>query len=517
MVATTELSGPDLERGVSAESLPDGGTLLGHAEGEAVLLVRRGQELFALGASCTHYGGPLAEGTVVGDSIRCPWHHARFDLRTGAATAPALRGVTCWRVERRGPMIVVRGKRASVAPSALIGPDVPERLVIVGGGAAGHAAATTLRREGYPGRILMVSIDASVPYDRPNASKDYLAGTAPEEWMPLSPPESYAAEGIELRLGTAVREIHAATRRVVLDRGEFVPYDALLLATGAAPIRLTIPGAELRHVHYLRSLADSRAIIDRAKHARRAVVVGASFIGLEAAASLRARGVEVHVVAPDPPLVRPLGPRLSAFIQRLHEQHGVVFHIGPVVHAITRDYVTFSDGSEWPADMVVVGVGVRPDVALAVEAGLRVDGGVLVDEYLQSSAPGIYAAGDIARYPDARTGRSLRVEHWVVAQRQGETAARNMLGQRVRYEAVPFFWSQHYDTAIHYVGHAERWDRMEIAGNVEAGDCVVAFCDGERIAAVATIGRDEAGLRAEAALERDDQAALAALVAESAR
>jgi NADPH-dependent 2,4-dienoyl-CoA reductase/sulfur reductase-like enzyme len=291
-------------------------------------------------------------------------------------------------------------------------------------------------------------------------------------------------------------------KRVHLEDGGVESWDALVLATGADPQRLSIPGAELPHVHTLRTLADSRAIIAAAAGAKRALVVGASFIGLEAAASLRARGLEVNVVSPSPPLSRVLGPELSAFVQRLHESHGVRFHIGKKPVGIRAGMAMLDDASHLPADLVVVGVGVRPQVALAEQAGLTVDDGVVVNEHLESSAPGVYAVGDIARWPDARSGERIRVEHWVVAERQGQTAARNLLGARERFTCVPFFWSQHYDLAINYVGHAPRWDAIEIDGDLEKRDATVRYLVGGRVRAVVTLGRDRASLEAELAMER---------------
>jgi NADPH-dependent 2,4-dienoyl-CoA reductase/sulfur reductase-like enzyme/nitrite reductase/ring-hydroxylating ferredoxin subunit len=505
----TELSGPDFGTGVSVADVPEGQPVLGHAQGEAVVLVRRGNEAFAVGGSCTHYGGPLAEGVVDGDTIRCPWHHACFSLRTGEALhAPALSSVACWSVERQGDKLLVISKKDVPAKKAS-GP-LPKQIVIVGGGAAAHAAAEMLRREGYDGKILMVSADPAPPVDRPNLSKDYLAGNAPEEWIPLRPPEFFAENRIELMLGVRVTAIHPTTKTIATESGANISYDALLLATGGEPNKLTAPGAELGHVFYLRTLADSRAIIEASKTAKRAVVVGASFIGLEAAASLRTRGLEVHVVAPEArPLEAVMGSEIGNFVRALHEEHGVVFHLEDTVRAIEKGKVILASGSALPADLVVAGIGIRPRVELAEKAGLTVDRGVVVDEYLQTSAPGVFAAGDIARWPDRHSGQKLRVEHWVVAERLGQIAAKNILGQKVPCSIVPFFWSQHYDVPIAYVGHAKRWDRTDISGNVGQKDCTVALRAGQKTLAVITIGRDKESLEAEIAFEHDDAARLA--------
>jgi NADPH-dependent 2,4-dienoyl-CoA reductase/sulfur reductase-like enzyme/nitrite reductase/ring-hydroxylating ferredoxin subunit len=507
-----QLEGPDLTAGVEVSDVKEGEVFSGHAHGEAVIVARHGTSFFAVGAACTHYGGRLAEGLLVGDTVRCPLHHACFSLRTGEALyAPALNPIACFDVEQRAGKLFVLQKRAAGEkrkPAA-----APASVVIVGAGAAGNAAAEMLRREGYAGPVTMFGAEDSVPYDRPNLSKDYLAGTAPEEWIPLRPTEFYAEQHIELRLGTPVDRIDAAARTITLTNGQSVPYGALLLATGADPVHLTLRGSDLPHVSYLRSLADSRSIIARCGGAKRAVVVGASFIGLETAASLRARGIEVTVVAPEAlPLARVMGDALGAWIKRVHEQHGVVFRLGTKPLAIDSAAVTIDDGTVLPADFVVLGIGVRPVTALAAASGLATDRGVVVDEHLRTSAPSVFAAGDIARWPDARTGQRIRVEHWVVAERQGQVAARNILGDKARFDAVPFFWSVHYDATISYVGHAESWERIDIAGDIEARDCALAFRRGKTTLAVATVGRDHASLEAEEAMERDDEAALHRIV-----
>jgi NADPH-dependent 2,4-dienoyl-CoA reductase/sulfur reductase-like enzyme/nitrite reductase/ring-hydroxylating ferredoxin subunit len=500
-------TGPDLESGVSIAEIPDGGTLAGHAGGKAVLLVRQGEEWFAIGAVCSHYSGPLPEGLVVGDTVRCPWHHACFSLRTGAALRPpALNDLTCWQVEQRAGKVYVTGK----APKARDGGRTtkrrtphPDSVVIAGAGAAGESAAETLRREGYEGRLTLYDPDPDAPYDRPNLSKDYLAGSASEDWIPLHPPEFYRERGIDIVHDRRVAAIEPKVRRIRLDDGSIVEFGALLLATGAAPIRLP-PEMERGKptVHYLRSFADSKAIVAAAGTAKRAVILGASFIGLEVAASLRARQLEVHVVAPDPrPLERVMGPELGDFIRRLHEEHGVTFHLGQKASRIDRGVVTLENGARLPADLVVAGIGVRPNVELAERAGLTIDRGVLVNERLQTSAPGVYAAGDIARWPDLHTGERIRVEHWVVAQRQGQAAARSILGESDRFRAVPFFWSQHYDVPINYVGHAERWDSIEVEGSIDARDCAVRFVRGGRALAVATVYRDRESLESEVSME----------------
>ena len=503
MSEATADRGPDLAQGILIGEL-DSGLLRGHVGDEDVLLVRAGAEIFAIGAFCSHYHGPLADGVVDGHSIRCPWHHACFDVRSGEALhAPAIAALSAYKVERSGERVIVHDKREAAPVSRRAKSDDPGQIVIIGGGAAGFAAAEMLRRKGYDGDLVMLSADKDPPVDRPNLSKDYLAGSAPEEWIPLQPDSFYAEKKIDLRLKTEVASIDPNKRSVTTVAGETLVYDRLLLATGAEPVRLTIPGAMQPNVHVLRSLSDSRAIIETAKSAKRAVVIGASFIGLEVAASLRTRGLEVHVVAPEKrPMERILGPKMGDFVRALHEEHGVNFHLGETVGRIDGNRAELSGGSTLDANFFVVGIGVRPRTALAERAGLALERGVMVNEYLETSASGIYAAGDIARWPDSRVGTPIRVEHWVVAERHGQVAALNMLGGRQKFASVPFFWSQHYDVPINYVGHAESWDDIAIDGDIPARDCALRFQSKGRVLAVASIYRDRESLEAELAMER---------------
>src|SRR5437867_728030 len=270
-----EAARPDLSAGIAVSTLQDGGMLLGRAGGEDVLLARAGEAIFAVGAHCTHYHGPLADGLVVGDTVRCPWHHACFSLRSGEAVrAPALDPIACWRVERQGEMAFVREKLPEPRPAQAGSRPTPHpsSVIIVGGGGAGLAAADMLRRHGYDGPVTMISADDSPPVDRPNLSKDYLAGNAQEDWMPLRPPEFYTERKIELLLGARVSSIDVGARQVLLDGGSRRTFGALLIATGADPVRLPIPGADQPQVHYLRSFADGRALVAKASGAKRAVV-----------------------------------------------------------------------------------------------------------------------------------------------------------------------------------------------------------------------------------------------------
>jgi NADPH-dependent 2,4-dienoyl-CoA reductase/sulfur reductase-like enzyme/nitrite reductase/ring-hydroxylating ferredoxin subunit len=501
-------SGPDLTGGIPANSLAEGVPLLGHVQGEPVILVRRGSEVFAIGATCSHYGGPLADGLVVDDTVRCPWHHACFSLRTGEALgAPALRPVAGYETVQRAGQVLVTGKRTrpgSVRRGTRPGASAPRSVAVVGAGAAGNSAADELRHLGFDGDIALFDRDQEAPYDRPSLSKDYLAGTVQDEQLRLQPDACYEDRRVELVRGRHVTALDLGRKRLTFDDGTTRDFGAIVVATGADPIRLAIPGEAGLPVHYLRTLADSRAIIKSAEGARRAVILGASFIGLEVAAALRARKIEVHVVAPDRrPLERVLGPAFGDFVRGLHEQHGVVFHLGTKASSHMRGGVVLEGGERLDADVLVAGIGVRPATALAEQAGLRVDNGIVVDAYLETATKGIFAVGDAARWPDPRGGGLVRIEHWVVAQRQGQAVARSIVGERTPFTDVPFFWSQHYDISINYVGHAERWEAIEIDGSLEQHDASVRYRAAGRVLAMASIFRDRESLEAELAMERE--------------
>ncbi|MGH7118386.1 MAG: FAD-dependent oxidoreductase [Acetobacteraceae bacterium] len=503
MSGTTEgLAGPDLKQGVALADIADGAMVRGHADGEPAILARRGAHCFAIGATCTHYGAPLETGLMVDDTVRCPWHHACFSLRTGEALrAPALNDVSCWRTELRDGKVFVREKVQRHAPSAPASGQ-PERVVILGGGGAGNAAAEMLRRLGYAGRLTMLSDDGALPCDRPNLSKGYLVGYAGEDTNPLRSEQFYRDHQIDLKRSTRVTAIEPADHCVRAADGSGHDYDALLLATGAEPVRLDLPGANLPHVHYLRTQADSEALLAKALTSKRAVVVGASFIGMEVAAALRARKLEVHVVAPEArPMERVLGPEAGEFFYKLHTRNGVHFHLGTTPATIDAAGVTLKNDERIAAELVVIGVGVRPRIALAEKAGIAIDRGVLVNEYLETSVHGIFAAGDIARWPDPHTGEKIRVEHWVVAERQGQVAAQNILGKRQRFDHVPFFWTEQYDFGMAYVGHAERWDRIVMDGDFDNG-CTLSYMKNGRRLAVAVAHRDIDGLKAEREFEQ---------------
>jgi NADPH-dependent 2,4-dienoyl-CoA reductase/sulfur reductase-like enzyme/nitrite reductase/ring-hydroxylating ferredoxin subunit len=507
-----QLEGSDFKAGAALDQLAEGKPLLGHFEGEPVIVVRQGEEIFALGAVCSHYGGPLAEGLVVGETVRCPWHHARFDLRTGEASgAPALNPLSCFEVRRAGGKVTIAGKKTVDFRVAC--PLQPSSVVAIGAGAAGAACVDMLRAKGYAGPVTLAGDEEPGPVDRPNLSKDYLAGAASEDWIPLRTREYYESIHVELVTGDPVVGISPAGHRVSLRSGRTLDYGKLLLATGAEPGSLPIEGANLPHVFRLRTLADSQAIIAKAQEAKTCAVIGSGFIGLEVAASLRQRGLEVTVIGQESlPLAKILGEELGRFVQKLHQEHGVRFLLNASTRAIRKDHVEIEGGERVEAGLVVLGVGVSPRTSLAEAAGLKVDNGLIVDETLNAGTPDIFAAGDLARYPEFISGEPARIEHWVVAERQGQAAARSMLGIGGPYRNAPFFWSQHYDVAISYVGHAPTWDACEVKGDLEKRDACAIYRRKGKALAVATVGRDHVSLEVEAALERGDGAAVESIL-----
>lgn len=511
MAGDAELEGPDLKtEGIAVDGLAPGVPAVGHVDGEPVAVVTSDDGIHVFGGRCSHYGGPLGDGLCVNGQIRCPWHHAAFDVRTGEAVgAPALNPIAVYETTEQDDRILVTGTKDASAPERTP-PSPPESVVILGAGAAGAAAAEVLRRHGYTDPVTMIGTEP--PVDRPNLSKDYLAGTAPEEWIPLRSPQFYADAGIELITVDTVTSVDPNTRSLHLESGSQLSYGALLIAPGAEPRRLSLPGADLPHVHYLRSLEDSRAIIATLAEAKRAVIVGAGFIGLEVAASLRHREIGVTVVAREKnPLANVIGETLGSYVADLHRKHGVEFRLGRGVAEIGESEVSLDDGTTVPADLVVVGIGVVPRTGLAEAAGLAVHDGILVNDYLQTSDTHIWAAGDVARYPGPG-GVPIRVEHWVLAERQGQIAARNMLGHDVPFAEPPFFWSQHYDVPINVTGHPAGFDEEVVVGDPYQRDVLVGYRRQGVITAVASIYRDRDNLRAEHALATGDQRTLRTLL-----
>lgn len=469
------------------------------AGGTRILLARVGHDFHAVGAACPHYGAPLAGGALCGKRVVCPWHHACFDVTTGALEEPpALDSLPRYdvRVEAGRVYARVPESREDRRPPRMSRRDEsdPRRFVILGAGAAGYAAAQTLREDGFGGRVMLVTREDRAPYDRPNLSKDYLQGRAEPGWMPLRPDEFYREHDIELVCKREVTHVHAPSKTVTFEDGDTLVYDALLVATGGLTRRLNIPGSDLKNICMLRGFSDADSVIETARRSERAVVIGASFIGMEVAASLRERGLDVTVVAPSrEPFQSTLGAEVGALFRRAHERRGVKFRLGSIVYNFEGtcgvEAVVLEGGERVKCDMVVVGVGVHPASGFLEGLKLHADGGVVVDAQMRA-AEGLYAAGDVARFPCARTGELMRVEHWRTAQQTGRVAAHNMAGREARFDGVPFFWTRQFDVGLLYVGHAPRWDEVVYAGDVAARDFIAFYLKGGRALAAAGSGRD---------------------------
>lgn len=517
MGVSAKVTGPDFSKGVLVDILKDGESLLGHVGAEPVLLVRQDGTYYAVGAQCSHYKGPLNEGLIVGHTIRCPWHHACFDLQTGQAVkAPALNPIAAWNVEYHAEKVFVFEKKP-VLNSPRLGTE-NQKIVIIGAGAAGTAAAVMLRRQGFLGHISLVSKEKDLPYDRPQLSKGYLAGLVSEEVLPLYSEEFYQDYKIKLELGLSAVKIDPELKQVRLSNGTNLNYDRCLIATGGEPRLPSIPGIENGSAYVLRSLLDAHRIIARTAWAQTVVLIGAGFIGLEVASALRKRNMHVHVVAPEEvPLAKVVGPQVGGFLKRLHESHGVQFHLGQVVKEIREGQVLLDNGKTIETDFVIVGIGIEPNVGLAETAGCEVDGGVLVNAYLETSVPGIFAAGDIARWLDTHSSRSVRIEHWEVAERQGQVAALNMLGDQVHFNEVPFFWTQQFDVYLGFVGQSGHFDRLETFGEVGGDNFAVAYYEKDRCAGLLTVGRDRESLMFEDALFHNDEEKMQNIISNYAR
>ena len=369
----------------------------------------------------------------------------------------------------------------------------PGSILIIGGGAAGFSAADTLLRHGYTGDITLVSSDADVAYDRPALSKEYLAGEEDADTVEIRSVEYLRERGIRVLTGATVSALDPKARTATLSNGDSLSWDALILAPGSEPVRLDVPGAETGEVLYLRTFADSQRIVEAAKKAKTAVVVGASFIGMEVAASLRKRNIDVTVVAPEEvPFVPIVGEDIGRIFQEEHERQGVQFKLGRTVSRVNGARVELDDGSKLQADLIVVGVGVKPRLELAKLAGLTcVDDGVTVDGHMATSIEGIWAAGDIAHWPDRYLGRSIKAEHWIVAERHGRVAAENAIGIAEPLMSPPVFWTRQFDLSLGYVGHAEEWDELSSMAAWTDREFIAGFMKDGRIEAVAAMNRDQ--------------------------
>jgi len=483
----------------STSEFTDGEMKQVSVEGKEILLARVNGNFYAVGATCTHYGAPLVDGVLNGERLVCPWHHACFNITTGdLREPPAFDALPRYDVQIQNEHVVVRvpvnsSDRRTPSMTKRDGKD--ERLfVIAGGGAAGYTAAQTLREDGFTGRIVLITREDHLPYDRPNLSKDYLQGNAEPSWLPLRSKDFFAEHDIELIRGAEIKKIDAAKKIIELADGETLVCDALLVATGGQPRHLPFQSAAQKNVFLLRSYADADALIAAAETSKRVVIIGASFIGMEVASSLRSRGCDVTVVAPDEvPFKKILGPEIGGLFQHVHEENGVRFRLGTSVASFVGPeivtHVVLENGESLEADLVVVGVGVKPATGFLDGVSLHRDGGVIVDEYMRA-AEDVYAAGDIACFPNPLTGERQRIEHWRTAMQQGRVAAHNMAGNAVAYASVPFFWTRQFDVGLLYLGHAASWNEIIFQGSLAARDFLAFYLKDDQVLAVAGMNRD---------------------------
>ncbi|WP_420456597.1 FAD-dependent oxidoreductase [Rubrivirga sp.] len=518
---------PDFVRVASTADLADGEMRQVQADGTDVLLSRVDGTFHACTAFCTHYGAPLATGVLDGTTVVCPWHHAVFDVASGAlCEPPAPDALRTFEVRVDGDDVLVRvpddadvhGKGApyhesdgATPPMADVDADADDRLfLLVGAGAAAEACAEALRTEGYRGRLVMATKETRPPYDRTALSKGYLGGSTGDGALRLRDGAFYESHGIEVWTDRTVTGLDPDDRTVTFDQGDPVTYDVALVATGGAPRRLPVKGADLDGVLLLRSWHDAQALIDRVEGAAAVAIVGASFIGMEAASSLVGRGLDVTVIGRESvPFEDVLGAEVGRVFQDAAHAKGVAFRLGadierietvhsdPDTNSPRRLRVVLADAAV-EADVVLLGVGVTPATDfLEGEAFRRDDGGVTVDTHLRA-APGLFAAGDVAVFPEARLGQPVRIEHWRLAQQHGRAAAHNMLAEGdptltpANFDRVPFFWTGQFGVSLRYVGHVEDWDEVIVDGSLDDRDFVAAYVEGGAVRALAAVGRDPA-------------------------
>lgn len=461
-------------------------------EGTQILLVPDGEIIHAVSATCPHAGGPLAEGVRHGTRVICPWHKATFCLRTGAILEPpAVDPLQHFNTSVVGQDVLLTYPAEAADQHE---PQADARcFAIIGAGAAGAVAAQTLREAGFAGRIVMLDRENRVPYDRTVLSKYFLSGEPGAEKSPLQMQSFYKQHGIERRTAD-VTQVDIHLRRITCSDGFVLDYDAALLATGGTPKRPDIEGAQLENVFLLRSRSDADTILAQAERSERAVVMGASFIGMEVAASLRERGLEVTVVGRETaPFEKQLGALIGGAFVSLHQKKGVEFRLGSGIKSLQGDRgvgrVVLESGETLPAELVVIGFGVQPVTGYLSGVTLNDDGSIPVDNRMRV-ADGLYAAGDIARFPLFGDGKPIRVEHWRVAQQQGRVAALNMVGQSTRYDAVPVFWTIQYLKRLDYIGHATDWDDIVVHGDLGKPEFLAYYVKAGLVVAAVGLDRD---------------------------
>ena len=491
----------------NVNDLRDGQMKEAEVEQHSILLLRVNGEYHAIGGTCPHHGAPLVEGVLREGHVRCPWHQAVFDVASGLCDQPpSLDDLPRFDVRVDGEDVLVRLPDEipeSCAPRMVRADPAADgrTFVILGCGAAGAAAAQTLRQEGFQGRVVMITREEHLPYDRTELSKRFLRSAKARPPM-LRDGEFFSSHGIEVLTGREVAEVSVTGKTVTFADGSSLQYDRILLATGAEPRTLGVPGEDLENVLVLRSMDDCERIRGRLDSASRAVVVGASFIGMEASACLAKRGLSVTVVAPSSAsFERAFGPDIGRMYQTIHEEKGVVFRMGATVERFEGDgrlnAVVLEGGERLEADVAILGVGVQPGTQYVSGLEVGEDGSISVDSHMRA-AEDVYVAGDIARWPDWRTGAPVRIEHWRLAQQHGQVAAKNMLGRDTRYAGVPFFWTEQFMVATQYVGHARTWDEIVFDGDPARQQFVAYYVKDGRVFAAAGCQEDhKMGLIAE--------------------
>ena len=469
-------------------------------EGNEILLCKIENEYYALDAHCTHYGAPLAEGILNGDRIVCPWHHACFNARTGERVEPpAQDSLTKYETKIEGDSVLIKipEKFSKNGHNKMVKRDKKnqKQFVIIGGGAAGYSAAQTLREDGFTGRIILITQDKYEPYDRPNLSKDYLAGDAEEFWLPIRSSNFYEDYDIEVMLNIIVTKVNFQSKTILLSNTENIKYDKLLIAVGSEARTLKIPGENLKNVFTLRSFDESKNIIAASKTASKIIIIGASFIGMETAYSLRKRGLDITVISQEEiPFERVFGKEIGKLFNKLHKENGVKFRLSlslkEFVGTNKVEAVQLNNGSKIETDLVIIGVGVKPATNFLKNLNLLSDGSIKVDEFFKVHDD-VYAAGDIATFTDWRTGEAMRIEHWRTAEQQGRIAAHNMMDKKFPNKIVPFFWTSQVGLSLNYVGHAVDWQEIIFKGDISAKEFIAFYVKNNLVYAAAGNFKDK--------------------------
>lgn len=470
-------------------------------DNNSVLLCRINDEYFAVGATCTHYGAPLEEGILTHDTIICPWHHACFNAKNGnLLEPPAMDALPKYEIKIDGDSIKINlpDEIQNSRKTDMVQKDSKadkRTFVILGSGASAYFAAQSMRENGFKGNIVMVTKENRSPYDRPNLSKDYLAGNAEPEWMPLRPDYFFEEYGIEIKKGENISGVNFKEKNVSFDNGEYLKYDRLLIATGCVPRKLNVPGSQLKNIFYLRSFNDTDKIIEASDNSKKAIIIGASFIAMETAHSLTKRNIKVTVVAPDEvPFKRIFGKEIGNLFKQEHEKNGTSFKLKSEVKEFKGEgkvkSVLLKSGEEIEADFVIIGIGVKPATEFLARKDLLEDGSLKTDSYLQNKND-VFAAGDMATFPDPLSGNAIRIEHWRLAEQLGRIAGANMTGKKIKYDDVPFFWTAQAGMELRYVGFVKDWDEIIINEKISDKNFIAYYIKENKIMAAAGIDRDK--------------------------